>query len=486
MGDLTDMLVWQALLEASRLRNEIDSLIAERESSGKHFVRLEAECIRYVDKRAKKRELLLQSLGVAHPRVYRPPVARGGSSSRGRGGRGTHSQPRGRGSASDDRRHRSGRGGDGGSTRRHSPVQSTGARRSSVERTMHVRTDSSCTWWWRAGSEAGSDVFKPYSDEQSSLLEAAFVAYTNGDESHKWVSPGKVVLSPEYVVDFATMRQVSARDGRKSRPVERREKQDERKEAKHEEDVTLPGASPSSLVIEPEPEPEAESTWAVPIPVPLLSAPGDLERTAASAATAMGFEATLVDRVQQDQRDACGSGYEDINELLPALLAREQQQRADSVPGPPPAAEPVLRPVNRGLNSSPVEDEPAAVWEWQADRGWKPYSSAQTVEIESAWKSGAGESSIGSQQRQPQGRVILKGGTHAIDFGKMRQVKLGDEKRSRLVRRREQSVSPAGVPSPDVALALSPDRPMTPPVVGGTDGSQASGGERSVAWEWKA
>eukprot|EP01044_Picomonas_judraskeda_P007069 COSAG03_NODE_739_length_6026_cov_2.211743_5_plen_475_part_00 len=474
------MLVWQALREAGRLRNEIDSLIAERESTAKHFVRLEPECIRYVDKRAKKRELLLQSLGVAHPRVYRPAVARGGGSGRGRGGRGSHSQTRGRGSGSDDRRHRSGRGGDGGSTHRHSAVESTRARRSSVERTIHVSTAGSCTWWWRAGSEAGSDVYKPYSDEQSSLLEAAFVSYTTGDNSHGSASPGKVVLSSEYVVDFATMRQVNTRDGRKSRPVERREKQDGRKEAKDEESVALTGACVPSLEIEPEPEPEAESTWNVPIPVPLPSAPGDTEQTAASAAITMGFEATLVERVQQDQRAACGSGYEDINELLPALLAREQQERADTVPAPPAAAEPALRPVIRGVESPPVGDQPAAVWEWKADRGWKPYSSAQMVGIEGAWKSGGGESSPGSQQQQPQGRFILEGGTHAIDFGKMRQVKLGDEKRARSVRRREQSMSPAGVPSPGVAHALSPDRPMTPPVVGGgADGL-------SVAWEWKA
>eukprot|EP01043_Picozoa_sp_COSAG02_P030161 COSAG02_NODE_1913_length_10405_cov_3.734330_8_plen_478_part_00 len=465
------------------MRNEIDTLIAERESTSKHFARLEPECIRYVEKRATKRVILLQSLSVAHPRVYRPPAARaagGGGRGRGRGARGTQSETRGRSSGSGDRRN-GGKGGHSSSSQLHSAVEGSRARRSSVERPLHISTGGSCTWWWRAGSTAGNDVYKPYSDAQSTLLEAAFVAYTNGDDT------GKVTLSSEYVVDFATMRQLNARDERKSRPVQRREKQ-----AQDDGKVALPEACPSGQEIAPEPEaepePESESPVALPATVPLPTAPTDLEPNATTAAITMGFDATLVERVQADQRAACGSGYEDLHELLPALLAREEEERAGIIPGPPPASESPRPTATPGLPAilSPVQDQPAGVWEWKADRGWKPYSSAQNVHIEAAWKNSGGDSSSNPQQQSLQGHIVLEGGTHAIDFAKMRQVKVGDEKRSRPVRRREEPVAPASFAPPGVANVLSPRRPMTPPVVGQGDGSQISGGESLAVWEWKA
>ena len=429
-----------------------------------------------MEKRAAKRAILLQSLGVAHPRVYRPPAARGGGGGgRGRGGRGTQSRTRG-GSGSDERRN-GGRRGEGDSSHRHGTAQRTRVRRSSVERPIHIHTGASCTWWWRAGGTAGNDVYKPYSDEQSSLLEAAFLAYTSGDDSQQSISPGKVMLSSEYVVDFTTMRQLNARDERKSRSVQRREKQVE--DEKH---IALPEAYPPGQEPEPEPEPVTSPAVHLPETLPLPSAPADLESNAASAAIRMGFDATLVERVQADQRAACGSEYQDLHELLPALLAREEQERAEVVPGPPPASEPPRPAVTPALSgppavSSPVPDQPAGVWEWKADRGWKPYSSAQNVEIEAAWKTSGGDSSSRQQQQHTlQGRIVLEGGTHAIDFEKMRQVKVGDEKRARAVRRREQPV-PQDFAHPSVENVLSPSRPMTP---------QANGGESLAVWQWKA
>lgn len=317
------------------------------------------------------------------------------------------------------------------------------------------------------------------------------MAYTNGDDSQQSASPGKVILSSEYVVDFATMRQLNTRDERKSRSVQRREKQVE-----DDEQIVLPEACPPGQEPEPEPEPEAEPVMspAVDLPATLPLPPAPAESNASSAAITMGFDAALVERVQVDQRAACGSEYEDLHELLPALLAREEQDRADAVPGPPPASEsprPAVTPAPSGVPaidtavSSPVEDQPAGVWEWKADRGWKPYSSAQNLEIETAWKTSGGNSSSRPQQRHPlQGRIVLEGGTHAIDFEKMRQVKVGDEKRARAVRRREEPV-PQSFAHPNAENVLSPSRPMIPPVIDQADGPQANGGESLAVWQWK-
>lgn len=510
---------------ADRLRNEFDSLVAERARSAKHFVRLEPECIRYVEKRANKREVLLHSLGVAHPRAYRPQAARTGNGSRDRGGKGSQSGARGRRSDTSHSRHHGSRG-RGGSP---SPHHHTGAgrskvRRSSVDRSIQISTSGNCTWWWRSSSKAGSDGYKPYSDEQSSRLEAAFVAYTSGDDSQQTASLAQIALSSEYVVDFATMRQINVHDERKSRPVQRREK-DGTQAA-----VQLPEARPPSPETEAEPEPI--STLPEPTAVPVPSAPVDLLPNASEEAVMMGFDPKLVERVQADQRAACGTGYENILELLPALQGREEQEQADTdavptlAPAPPVAVDdgtqrPSMQPVAflptndddrsqtptpsaRQLPLSPASaevpaapglfgDQPVAVWEWKADRGWKPYSSEQTMKIEAEFKRAlfqacGGDSSFVAQQQPPQGRIVLDAGTHAIDFGKMRQVNISDEKRSRAVRRSEKQVAPTHSPSPGSASPLSPDSLVTPPAVDEAEVSSA-GGARGLApgvWEWKA
>ena len=59
------------------------------------------------------------------------------------------------------------------------------------------------------------------------------------------------MISSEYVVDFATMRQLNTHDERKSRPVQRREKQ-----AHDEAEIALPEACPPEQEIEPEPDSE--------------------------------------------------------------------------------------------------------------------------------------------------------------------------------------------------------------------------------------
>jgi hypothetical protein len=545
-----------AVGEAGRLRDEISSLVAQRENSAKHFARLEPECIRYVEKRAVKREALLDSLGVANPRAYRPNAARVG---RRGGGRGRSSGGRGGGGGGGAARHSrsqpGGRGRGGGSTRDQRP------RRSSVERTIQISGDEKCTWWWRLGSKGGAEQYNPYSDEQSALLEAAFLTFTSGSSSPSGsgsagsLEGSKVALSADYFVDFASMRQVSTHDERKSRPVQRRPTEEDGAADEDEDDqdgapVLLPESDPPERKQQQEPEPEAEEL-PVPLPLPVPSAPpaadvqlpadssptlstfesaagagtgaaggSPQERSASSEAVMMGFDVALVDRVQGEQRAACGAGYEHLQELLPALLATEQDDQtaaatasgaggglspASPLPAPVPAPalglaaaeEASPRPVPAVAAPAPAAAAAAAaavvVWEWKADRGWKPYAPAVSALIETAWLSCGGDSGS-SSPAAVQGRTVLEGGTHAVDFGKMRQVNVSDEKRSRAVRRQQQHVdqqqqrTPSdGSPPPGYSVlppadSLAPGRPMTPPTVvgggggGGGGGSAAAGG----------
>ena len=455
------------LSEAGRLKDALEGLRQEREGTAKHFARLEPECIRYVEKRAAKREALLMTLGVAQPRVYRSRARRGRGGGGHQGGhRGGH---RGRGSSGSPR----GGGRD--------------ERRSSIEWSLQVSVSRS--WWWQSG---GADQFSAYSDADTALLEAAFLAYTNGGQTDASDGSQVVLSNPNYAVDLGKLRQVNVADERKSRPVQRRPIEENEDNQDNPFEVEGDGYEP------PEPEPVAVPD-AVPVPSSDGPPPGyvglpseasapparllisDLESAASADAVGMGFSGELVDRVQADQWALSGSGYANVNELLPALLATEQQDQQQLV------APPQLTEAAPTLEPEPEPEprlEPAAVpaiWEWQADRGWKGYGD-QSAAIEAAYGTNLG-------------RCTLEGGTHAIDFEKMRQVNVSDERRSRVVRRVEQAQE-AAPPTPPYSALPSPmgldaARPSTPPGIGSvgtprTDSGSASPPVGQGTWEWKA
>lgn len=392
---------------------------------------MRAECIRYAEKRAVKRAALLSKItGEKQPWVWRPTTASHGQPSQllsaVTGGQGGSSRRGGGGGRGRSRGRRGGSGGGGSSaagvTRgQHSSRSGSGSssvrqprrRRSSIESDTGLSITSTeqpaaGQWWWQAKTE-----WKPYSDEHSAVLDAAYIGYRSGGGAAQGPKVELTIVGLCYVVDLETMRQTSTQNKHQSRAVQRTlrsatddddEDEDDDDDDYEETEMAQHHGDGGARVLEPEPELIPPPEIAQPAPAPAAVTTPPIWRWKA------GKDGSANDGWKPYEPPVCAT-LEAAYAAWSAQAGRgggsgEQQQQQQVVPLPGGVYHLLMLPHYFLLGS--------ITQKWRA--GWTDRDSAPVVpdcEISLGW-------------------FVCR---YGVDLRSMRQIKLADPSRTRQVQR---------------------------------------------------